>query len=98
MKSIKNFQDMAEIIQQELKKVIAVINSVDVDRFVRELVDAQRIFVAGKGRTGLQIKSFAMRLMHLGLEVFVVGDVTTPCIEAGDLLVIGSASGNTASW
>jgi 6-phospho-3-hexuloisomerase len=59
--------------------------------------DANRIFVAGKGRSGLFMRAFAMRLMHLGLTVYVVDDVTTPAIGAGDLLVIGSGSGSTAS-
>ncbi len=38
-----------------------------------------------------------MRLMHLGLVVHVVGDATTPSLQPGDLLVIGSGSGETAS-
>lgn len=35
--------------------------------------------------------------MHLGLQVYVVDDVTTPAIKTEDLLIIGSASGNTKS-
>jgi len=61
------------------------------------ILDAKRIFIAGKGRTGLQMRAFAMRLMHLGLAVHVVDDVSTPAIQAGDLLIIGSGSGRTAS-
>jgi 6-phospho-3-hexuloisomerase len=37
----------------------------------------------------------AMRLMHLGLVVHVVGEVTTPAIERGDLLLTASGSGTT---
>lgn len=58
---------------------------------------APRVFVAGRGRSGLAMSGFAMRLMHLGLTAHVVGDMTTPAIRAGDLLVIGSGSGRTAS-
>lgn len=61
------------------------------------LLNAERIFVAGKGRTGLQIRGFAMRLMHMGLKVYVVDDVTTPSITSKDLLLIASGSGRTAS-
>ena len=43
------------------------------------------------------MRGFAMRLMHLGLQVYVVDDVTTPAIKTEDLLIIGSASGNTKS-
>ena len=34
--------------------------------------------------------------MHLGLTVFVAGEVTTPAIQAGDLLLLASGSGTTA--
>jgi len=37
-----------------------------------------------------------MRLMHMGFQVHVAGDVTTPAIRGGDLLVIGSGSGETS--
>ncbi|HKJ95556.1 MAG TPA: 6-phospho-3-hexuloisomerase [Gammaproteobacteria bacterium] len=43
------------------------------------------------------MRGFAMRLMHLGLQVHVVDDVTTPAIRRDDLLIVGSGSGRTAS-
>ena len=60
------------------------------------LVDsARRIFVAGAGRSGLISKFFAMRLMHGGYEVFVVGEIVTPSIGEGDLFLVISGSGET---
>jgi 6-phospho-3-hexuloisomerase len=38
---------------------------------------------------------FAMRLMHVGKQVFVAGDTTTPPIQEGDWIVALSASGET---
>ncbi len=58
---------------------------------------ARRIFTAAKGRSGLCLRAFSMRLMHLGLTVHVVDEVTTPSIGAGDVLVLASGSGKTAS-
>jgi 6-phospho-3-hexuloisomerase len=58
---------------------------------------ANRVFVVGAGRTGLALKSAAMRLMHLGFTVHVVGETTTPAIVAGDMLLAGSGSGTTSS-
>ena len=58
---------------------------------------ASRIFVAGAGRSGLCMRAFGMRLMHLGKTVYVVGETTTPGIAAADLLVLGSGSGRTTS-
>ena len=56
---------------------------------------APRVFVLGAGRSGLALRMTAMRLMHLGLDVHVVGEVTTPAITEHDLLVTASGSGTT---
>lgn len=61
------------------------------------LLAANRIFVAGAGRAGNIMKGFAMRLMHMDLCSFVAGESVTPAIGPGDLLVLGSGSGETAS-
>ena len=59
------------------------------------LDDASRIFVSGAGRSGLIGRFFAMRLMHSGYDVSVVGEIVTPSIKKGDLLIIISGSGET---
>ncbi|MDD1633694.1 MAG: 3-hexulose-6-phosphate synthase, partial [Methylococcaceae bacterium] len=59
------------------------------------LDSANRIFVSGAGRSGLVCKFFAMRLMHSGYDVSVVGEIVTPSIKRGDLLIIISGSGET---
>lgn len=59
------------------------------------LADANRVFVHGAGRSGLALQMTAMRLMHLGLRVHVVGDATTPAITSGDVLLTASGSGTT---
>ena len=58
---------------------------------------AERVFLAGCGRSGLMVRGFAMRLMHMGKKVYVVGETTTPSINQGDLLIIASGSGETGS-
>jgi 6-phospho-3-hexuloisomerase len=60
------------------------------------ILAANRLFVMGAGRSGLALKMAAMRLMHLGLVVHVAGEVTTPAIGLGDLLLVASGSGATA--
>ncbi len=60
------------------------------------LLSFRRIFVVGQGRTGLILRMFAMRLMQLGIDTFVVGDSTTPAIQPDDLLIAASGSGETA--
>lgn len=60
------------------------------------LRSAERVFVLGAGRSGLALRMTAMRLMHLGLTVHVVGETTTPAIARGDVLLVASGSGTTA--
>jgi 6-phospho-3-hexuloisomerase len=59
--------------------------------------EAKSIFLIASGRSGYAMRSFAMRLMHLGLNVHFVGDTTTPAIQLGDLLLAASGSGTTSS-
>lgn len=66
------------------------------DQKLTDLLDqAKRVFVSGAGRSGLIGRFFAMRLMHSGYDVSVVGEIVTPSIKAGDLLIIISGSGET---
>ncbi|WP_172979658.1 6-phospho-3-hexuloisomerase [Agromyces agglutinans] len=59
------------------------------------MLTARRVFILGAGRTGLALRMTAMRLMHLGLDVHVVGEITAPAIGPGDLLLTASGSGTT---
>jgi 6-phospho-3-hexuloisomerase len=91
---------MKEVIEQALSEITACVKQVPVEGLIQaaDLIEsAPRIFVAGAGRSGLCMKAFGMRLMHMGKTVHVVGEPTTPGIMTGDLLVIGSGSGKTAS-
>ncbi|MGR9086267.1 MAG: bifunctional 3-hexulose-6-phosphate synthase/6-phospho-3-hexuloisomerase [Gammaproteobacteria bacterium] len=65
------------------------------EKLTRMLDSAKRIFVSGAGRSGLVCRFFAMRLMHSGYDVSVVGEIVTPSIKKGDLLIIISGSGET---
>ena len=63
-----------------------------------EAIDtAPRIFVTGAGRSFLFLKSLAMALMQIGGAVYATGEVSTPAVSPGDLLVVGSSSGSTQS-
>ena len=50
----------------------------------------------GQGRSGLVARAFAMRLMHLGMGVYVVGETITPSINEDDCLLAISGSGETS--
>ncbi len=67
----------------------------DADRLIEAVAGARRVFVMGAGRSGLVAKAFAMRLMHLGLQSYVVGETITPSFGPDDVMVIFSGSGRT---
>ena len=67
----------------------------DIEKFEEIIINATNIFVTGAGRSGLAAKAFAMRLMHLGLSAYVVGETISPAIYADDCIVAISGSGET---
>lgn len=94
--SKNTFADNSNMVLLELQRTIAQINEVDVQNAATMLLSTRRVFFLGAGRSGLALKMAAMRMMHLGLAAYVVGEVTTPAIEKGDLLVVASGSGTTS--
>jgi 6-phospho-3-hexuloisomerase len=86
---------------KEINKMVSeVLNKLDkkqVDEFMQKLVHSRNIFVAGAGRSGLVGRAFAMRLMHLGFNVYVVGETISPPVKPGDLLIAISGSGKTSA-
>ena len=84
-------------IVEELACNEKMISQEEIDQFADTILKAKRIFVAGAGRSGFVARAFSNRLMHLGLTVYFVGEPTTPAIRSGDLLIIGSGSGETGS-
>ena len=81
----------------ELERTLSMISPEESEQLAERIVAAQKILVAGAGRSGLAVKAFAMRLMHMGFDAHVVGETVTPNFEAADLLLIGSGSGKTGS-
>ena len=92
-----DMQDALDGILDELGRTLPLASDDRAKELVQVILDARAVFVAGAGRSGLAVRCFAMRLMHLGVHTHVVGEVTAPGITEEDLLLIGSGSGATAS-
>lgn len=88
-------QEMMMLMASKIRTIAQSISDQDVDGMIKEILDAKRVFVIGAGRSGLVAKAFAMRLMHLGLQSFVVGETVTPPMKRGDMIVVFSGSGET---
>ena len=92
-----HYRTVADAIVDELRQTLSRTSDDEAAGLIDAMVDAQRVFAAGAGRSGLMMRGFAMRLMHLGIQCHVVGETVTPAIRPDDLLLIGSGSGATAS-
>jgi 6-phospho-3-hexuloisomerase len=86
---------LALTITGEISEVVSQIDDNECLNIEKRIVAAKRIFITAAGRSMLVMRMFAMRLMHMGLSVFLVGDTTTPAITSDDILIIGSGSGET---
>ena len=51
----------------------------------------------GAGRMGYSLKSFVMRLSHLGLNAYMIGDTTLPRVDENSTVIVNSSSGETES-
>ena len=80
-------------------KASQLINVGQIDRMAEVLVDVYhrkgKVLVMGAGRSGLVGKAFAMRLLHLGFNSYVLGETIVPSISRGDVAVAISGSGRT---
>lgn len=95
MKDINVFNESIEYIQRKIQDILSQIDQNDIEKVKEFFLSSNRIFVYGAGRSGLVAKAFAIRLVHLGFQTFVIGETITAPVQRGDLVVIVSGSGET---
>ena len=91
-----------EIMKTSIKAILDNIENAEeyldeksIDEFEDIIINSNNVFVTGAGRSGLAAKAFAMRLMHLGLSSYVVGETISPAINKDDCIIAISGSGET---
>lgn len=89
--------DHLNTIIEELQSTSSKIATDEADKLVEEIMKAEKVFALGAGRSGLMGKSFVMRLMHMGIEAYAVGETVTGTFEENDLLIVGTGSGTTST-
>ena len=91
----KIFTESLKYIQRKVKDILEKVSQEDIDKVIDLFFRSNRIFVYGAGRSGLVAKAFAIRLIHLGFQAFVIGETITVPVKKGDLVIIVSGSGET---
>ncbi len=92
----------AEAMDEILKGVSDALRQVDlaqvevlIDELARSWVERRKVLVVGAGRSSLVGRAFAMRLMHLGFDVYILGETINPALNEGDIALVISGSGST---
>lgn len=92
---VQSYEDLLKSIAAALEGL----NREEVETLLESLMNTRtrgkKVLVVGAGRSGLVGKAFAMRLMHLGFQVYVLGETINPNVGEGDLVIVISGSGKT---
>ncbi|MDB5032415.1 6-phospho-3-hexuloisomerase [Mucilaginibacter sp.] len=94
---LSDIQENLQLVLNENMQLAAKIDYSQFEQLIENIQQTRSIFLIASGRSGFSMRSAAMRLMHLGLQVYFVGDTTTPAIGPGDLLLAASGSGTTST-
>ncbi|MCK5627091.1 MAG: 6-phospho-3-hexuloisomerase [Candidatus Bathyarchaeia archaeon] len=95
--AVKTFTLAWYQITKGVERNLSKISHKQVENMINMLLWAKykHILIIGVGRSGLIGRAFAMRLMHLDFDVYVMGETITPAIGNGDLIIAISGSGTT---
>ncbi len=95
--TLKTFTEAHHQIIKGVERTLSRTSQSQVEGMINMMLWAKykRILIIGVGRSGLIGRAFAMRLMHLDFDVYVMGETITPAIGKGDLIIAISGSGTT---
>jgi 6-phospho-3-hexuloisomerase len=95
--SVKTMYDIAEFVLRAatLIKGKQAENMVDALESFYKNKRGGKVLVMGAGRSGLVGRAFAMRLLHLGYNSYVLGETIVPAIGKDDIAIAISGSGRT---
>jgi 6-phospho 3-hexuloisomerase len=89
-----DLKDPLDYIAAAVRKTLTV-EERTLEEFLAALQPARRVFLYGRGRSGFVARAFAVRLMHLGYQTYVVGETITAPVKRDDVVVLVSGSGST---
>jgi len=95
MKKQPVFKKSIDYIKIKIDDILNQLPQKNIEEVKKLFFNCNRIFVYGAGRSGLVSKAFAIRLVHLGFQTFVIGETITAPVQEGDLVIIISGSGET---
>ncbi|MBP1042307.1 SIS domain-containing protein [Vagococcus sp. BWB3-3] len=92
---MSNYQEYRQGVIEELNYLLEKVSVVETDDYLKALLAADQVFFIGVGRVKMALETAVKRFTHLGINCHMVGDLNEPPITKNDLLVVGSASGES---
>lgn len=89
--------ELATRASSEMAEIVGQVSEETMDDVCLAVTRAGRIAVYGVGREGLMMRALTMRLSHLGLDAHGVGEMATPPVGPGDLLIVSAGPGHFAT-
>lgn len=83
------------LVIKECSDALSNVDKNNVEKFIEMILKANKVFLIGVGRVKLELAAFAKRLAHLGIQSYMVGDITEPAMTPDDILIVGSGSGES---
>lgn len=93
MSDLVEFHEIIDLATAELRSNLYAIDAAAIPLLLENIHRAGKIGIYGVGREGLAMKGFAMRLYHMGLRSFVVGEMTAASVGSGDVLLVSAGPG-----
>lgn len=87
--------EAVDYVLAEARRILSETDPQPVEQLLKELAAAKRVFLYGSGRSGLVARAFAIRLMHLGYQTYVIGETISAPVQPNDLLLLISGTGET---
>lgn len=89
-------------VMHEINQVLDSFTDQDVHKLISLICDvlkrpSGKVCGFGAGRMGYGLRAFMMRLNHLGIPAYFIGDTFIPPLDENDLFIVTSGSGETKS-
>ncbi len=88
-------EESIDHILSSIKDSLEELDRHKINEAVELISSSDNVFVYGSGRSGLVGRTFAMRLMQIGLNSYFIGETNTPAVKDGDCLFLVSKTGET---
>ncbi|PIY60305.1 6-phospho-3-hexuloisomerase [Candidatus Woesearchaeota archaeon CG_4_10_14_0_8_um_filter_47_5] len=94
-KAMVNIHQNISLILRLMQNSLSELENQESEELVAAIRNNRRILLFGMGRSGLNARIFALRMVNMGYNALLLGETIIPPIKPHDLLIVISGSGKT---